>query len=148
MANKVDVYQKALDLLSIREHSQQELFGKLKSRFVDSEDIINDVLQDLIEKNYLSNMRYGENIISYRANKGYGPNWIKQYLKSNGLTNPEINQLFALVDIPWHEIMHATKVKKYGQEMPLDYKSVAKIKSFLLSRGFLAEHIDALSDMD
>ena len=44
------VYNKALDIISRREHSQKELTGKLLNKFSE-EEIVNSVINNLVEKN-------------------------------------------------------------------------------------------------
>ena len=81
--NKELIYSKALSLLSRREHSAHELFLKLKKRFHEDEILIKEILQELEAKKYLVNQRYAEMITRHRATLGYGPNYIKQELKSH-----------------------------------------------------------------
>ena len=53
------VYNKALDIISRREHSQKELTGKLLNKFSE-EEIVNSVINNLVEKNLLNDSRYSE----------------------------------------------------------------------------------------
>lgn len=148
MVARSDIYQKALDLLARREHSQQELASKLSSRFAGSDADIEDIIQELLHRNFLSDVRYAEVIVSHRAKMGYGPNWIKSFLRSKGVSDLNIDESFSLSDVNWFEVVLATRIKKFGQELPSEYKSLMKVKSFLQTRGFLPEHIDAACDMN
>ena len=55
--------------------------------------IIQDLVQELVSKNYLSNTRYAEAYILSRARKGYGPNYIKQALRQAGLSQDLIHEV-------------------------------------------------------
>ena len=63
-----EVYNKALDLLSRREHSRKELYLKLTKRFHLKEDI-NLTLDRLEEKNLLSDSRFAEEYVQARRKK-------------------------------------------------------------------------------
>ena len=63
-----EIYNKALDLLSRREHSRKELYLKLTKRFESKEDI-NLNLDRLEEKNLLSDSRFAEEYVQARRKK-------------------------------------------------------------------------------
>ena len=67
------VYNKALDLVSRREHSRYELMQKLNKRFPETMPIIEDVLVKLAANNILDDERFAEMYLSSRARKGFGP---------------------------------------------------------------------------
>ncbi len=67
-----EIYNKALDLLSRREHSRKELFLKLINRF-ESQEEINLTLDKLEGKNLLSDSRFAEEYVQARRKKGFGP---------------------------------------------------------------------------
>ena len=64
-----DIEQKALDLLSLREHSRQELTRKLLKRKFELADI-DVVLDKLMERKFLSEERFTEAYINSRMKKG------------------------------------------------------------------------------
>ena len=67
-----EIYNKALDLLSRREHSRKELYLKLISRFESKEDI-NLILNKLEKNKLLSDSRFTEEYVQARRRKGFGP---------------------------------------------------------------------------
>jgi len=167
---------KALVFLSIREHSELELSRKLLSSVRDyltrshsdivsplageidqqaagrlgrEGEIIQDLLQELISKNYLSNTRYAEAYILSRARKGYGPNYIKQALRQEGLSQDLIQQVLNNLEesnpeINWAEISLKILNKKFKNLDLKDYKNWQKAQRFLYSRGFNPECIKTL----
>ena len=64
-----EIYNKALDLLSRREHSRKELYLKLTKRF-ESKENINLTLDKLEENNLLSDSRFAEEYVLARRRKG------------------------------------------------------------------------------
>ena len=63
-----EIYNKALDLLSRREHSRKELYLKLVKRFESKEDI-NSSLDKLEENNLLRDSRFAEEYVQARRRK-------------------------------------------------------------------------------
>ena len=67
------VYNKALDLVSRREHSRFELMQKLNKRFPETMPIIEEALDKLVVNNILDDERFVEMYLNARARKGFGP---------------------------------------------------------------------------
>jgi len=67
------VYNKALDLVSRREHSRHELMQKLDKRYPNTTSIIEDVLDKLETNKILDDERFAEMYLNSRARKGFGP---------------------------------------------------------------------------
>ena len=78
----IAIYNKALDILSRREHSQKELTEKLIKKF-DKSELIYNVLDKLSEKNLINDTRFSEAYVSARkrkvAQKSY-LNWFPKVL--------------------------------------------------------------------
>ena len=66
------IYNKALDILSRREHSVLELKQKLKKKY-DTEDDIEETISRLKKNNLLNDYRFSESYVVYRKRKGFGP---------------------------------------------------------------------------
>ncbi len=148
MSNKNDLYQKALDFLANREHSSYELVHKLSKKFPDDFDIIQNVIAELKERNYLSDQRFSCYVINYRSNKGYGPIWINSYLKSKGIDDETISKAFDEVELNWDDIILSVHKKKFGQSNLANYVDKAKAMSFLQARGFSNDQIYNLYKLD
>ena len=74
------IYNKALDLVSRREHSQYELIQKLNKRFPETMPIIEEVVKKLAVNNILNDERFAEMYLNSRARKGFGPKKIEMEL--------------------------------------------------------------------
>ena len=77
--NPLAVRRAAMDLLARREHGRVELTRKLRKRGA-PEDMIDTALQQLSEEGLLSEARYLESFVAYRARAGYGPLRIREEL--------------------------------------------------------------------
>ena len=128
-------YAAALKMLIRREHSQLELSKKLKLKGFKDTDIKKSI-DLLIEQRYQSDERFSEAFILMRYNQGKGPVIISSELKKRGIEN------FNLSIFDWFELAKEVRGKKFGQNIPLDYKTQAKQKRFLKSRGFDFDQIN------
>ena len=137
------VYNKALDLVSRREHSRHELMQKLDQRYPETSSIIEEVLDKLEINKILDDERFAEMYLNSRARKGFGSKKIEMELNSR-----KVNSLFISNAIEAYEswLENAQKVlkKKFKDQKPVDYQSKMKQKQFLFSRGFSAPIIDKL----
>ena len=128
-------YALALKMLMRREHSQLELSKKLQLKGFNDIDIKHSI-DLLIEQKYQSDERFSEAFIIMRYNQGKGPVIISSELKKRGIES------FDLSIIDWFELAKDVRKKKFGQNLPLDYKTQAKQKRFLKSRGFGFDQIN------
>ena len=128
-------YAAALKMLIRREHSQLELSKKLKLKGFKDTDIKNSI-DLLIEQRYQSDERFSEAFILMRYNQGKGPVIISSELKKRGIEN------FNLSIFDWFELAKEVREKKFGKNLPSDYKTQAKQKRFLKSRGFDFDQIN------
>lgn len=91
---------KSVDLLSRREHSRKELQQKLLQREFLAEEI-SEVINYLVDNNYLSDQRYSESVFRLRVNKGFGKYYIEQELRQKGISNSLITALEQQQMIDW-----------------------------------------------
>ena len=128
-------YAVALNMLIRREHSQLELSNKLQLKGFDDFDIKHSI-NLLIEQKYQSDERFSEAFILMRYNQGKGPVIISSELRKRGIEN------FDLSIFDWFELVKEVRKKKFGKNVPADYKTQAKQKRFLASRGFSFDEIN------
>lgn len=142
-----DIEQKALDLLSLREHSRQELTRKLLKRKFELADI-DVVLDKLMERKFLSEERFTEAYINSRMKKGYGPLRIEQELQERGVNGAIIGRTFETMDCDWYAQAVDVRRKKFGEGRVDDYKEKAKQMRFLQYRGFDQEQLRYAVEFD
>lgn len=162
MTLQAEVYSKAVELLSRREHSRQELTQKLTTRFTRAPSagakpdagqcsdaelniLIAAVCERLEHQGYLSDQRFAESYVNARSKKGFGRLRVLNELQQKGVAGD-------LAEATVSALMGSTEAsrqlfvawqKKFGKP-PEDYKERARQQRFLMYRGFSAAEIDKL----
>jgi regulatory protein len=131
------IYERAIAYLARREHSSSELRLKLVKVGFESTDI-DDVLKKLSENNLQSDSRFAENYLRYRSNRGYGFQRIRQELKEKGVSTDIISEALEQAEIDWFTLAIEVRCKRFGENIPDDYKDRAKQQRFLQYRGFFS----------
>ena len=143
--NSINLWNKALDILSRREHSSYELKTKLKKFETDEKDL-NQIIQKLKASNFVDDRRFATAFIKSKSQSGYGPSYISQYLLKKGISSDlyDINSL----NIDW-EFICKDQFEKKRRGKDINFKEREKILRFLAYRGFSYEIIkNALKDYD
>ena len=139
----VAVRRTAMDLLARREHGRVELTRKLRQRGA-CPDMIDAALDRLTEEGLLSESRYLESFINYRARSGYGPLRIREELSQRGLARGDIEEALRECDFNWQERLEETWRRKFSGQVPVDAKERARQGRFLSYRGYPLEMIGRL----
>ena len=137
------VYNKALDLVSRREHSRHELMQKLDKRYPNTAQIIEDALDKLETNKILDDERFAEMYLNSRARKGFGPKKIEMELHSKKVDSFFISNAVEAYE-NWLENAQRELKKKFKDQKPTDYQSKMKQKQFLFTRGFSSPIIDKI----
>ena len=136
------IYNKALDILSRREHSKKELTDKLLKKF-DVPELIESVIDSLLKRNLINDSRYCESYVVARKRKGFGPKKILHELIFRGVDESIAIQVID-VEGGWKDAASNAFNKKYKAGPGKDYKEQNKQKAFLQNRGFSFEEIDSV----
>jgi regulatory protein len=139
-ADPVTIRGVAMDLLARREHSEQELARKLGSRGFET-DAIADALQLLVADGLLSNQRFAEAFVHSRFQRGAGPQKIRAELRERGIGDELTSQCIEALDEDWQARLREVREKKFGAELPGDFRERSRQMRFLQQRGFSAEQI-------
>ena len=136
------IYNKALDIISRREHSQKELTDKLAKKY-DIPELVNSVIHNLIDKNLLNDLRFSQAYVVARKRKGFGPKKIGYELVSRGVNE---NTASDVIDAEggWNDAALKAFNKKFKAGIGKDFKEQNKQKIFLQNRGFSFEEIDSV----
>ena len=138
--NLVAVRRAAMDLLARREHGRVELTRKLRQRGA-CPDMIDIALDRLTEEGLLSESRYLESYINYRAGSGYGPLRIREELGQRGLSRGDIEEALRASGFNWQEQLEDTWRRKFAGKLPEDAKERARQGRFLSYRGYTMDMI-------
>ena len=136
------VYNKALDIVSRREHSEKEIKNKLLEKF-DAPEIIEQVVLKLIENNLINDIRFAEMYVLIRKRKGFGPKKIQFELMARGIDD-SISSLVITEEGSWKEAALKAFNKKFKNGASQEFKERNKQKTFLQNRGFSFEEIDSV----
>ena len=141
-----EIYNKALDILSRREHSVLELNQKLQKKF-DTEYDIKETISRLKKNNLLNDYRFSESYVVFRKRKGFGPIKISNELKSKGVAEVII---FEVLDNEggWDEAANRAFSKRFKDGPSTDTKILLKQKNFLYNRGFDFKEIESVLSND
>ncbi len=134
-------YSRAVALLARREHGAQELAQKLRLKGYAAADVM-AALAECQRLDLQSDARFVENIVRARIRQGYGPERIRQELKSKQIEGQLIATVLAAEQEHWLECALQVWQKKYKQIGGYTYSEIQKQKQFLLYRGFTVDTIN------
>jgi regulatory protein len=133
--------RQALNALARREHSRVELERKLGARG-HAPEIISATLDKLEETGLLDADRFCESFVRSRISKGQGPARIGRELADRGI-DAERAQIALQSSQDWVALARAVRRRRFGDQIPKEYKERARQSRFLQYRGFSNEQIRA-----
>ncbi len=134
--------QRALGLLTRREHSRQELTRKLTSRGVEHVDA-HAVVEKLAKAGWQDDARFAELLVRSRANTGYGPVRIRAELAIHALPAEVIATALERFDCDWSGNAGDLLRRRHPAALGCDRAAQRKAADFLLRRGFGIEQVMA-----
>jgi len=140
MKKQLSIRNTAMNLLARREHSANELLQKLKQRDHAEDDIL-AAIAELQADNLQSDTRFTESFINQRVNAGFGPVKIRHELRQKGVSDGLVDSFLESFNGDWQALMVQQRVRKFGAEIPDDYKLKMKQARFLQNRGFSPESV-------
>jgi regulatory protein len=126
---------RALGLLSRREHSARELKRKLQQKGVTADEAV-DVVGEMGERNYQSDARFAESLVRRRALDGYGPVRIRAELASHGIVREAATAAIESADVDWAAIARRVFAAKFKDPAVADARERHKRAAWLAARGF------------
>lgn len=134
-AKELSATQRALGLLTRREHSRKELTRKLTSRGMDAAEVEVAVAK-LARDGWQDDVRFAESLVRARCSGGYGPARIRAELATHGLDREAVAAALDTFHGDWAEIASDLVRRRYGPVASLDLNQRRKAADFLLRRGF------------
>lgn len=158
MLSAAELRDKALRLLTRREHSRLELERKLSRHPGTADDAgtgekIAAVLDELEQAGLLSDSRFAAAYVSERLAKGFGPLRIRAELQQRGIAKHLIDTVLALDESSCHDALCRAD-RQHGGAANLGAspterrRATAKRARFLESRGFPAHLIARVLNQD
>lgn len=139
--------KKAMDLLTVRDRTENELRRSLKTSHF-TEDIIKLAIAYVNQYNYLDNKRYVENYLAYR-NEEKSLKMLKYELKEKGI--PETLFMEVLEAYDHNDIRNIKKIllKRYGDAPVVSTPEKQKLINYLLRRGYhYTDIMDCIKDFN
>ena len=130
-----------MDALARREHSRHELLSRLVERFDLDRDELEQVLDDLERDGLLSDRRFAESFVRYRAGRGQGRVRIRHDLRARGVCDELVSSALQTQEVDWYALASEVLVRRFGHAVPEDYPERAKRMRFLQQRGFSGDEI-------
>jgi regulatory protein len=146
-ANEASATQRALGLLTRREHSRKELTRKLTSRGMDAAEV-ESAVANLARDGWQNDARFAESLVRARVGGGYGPARIRAELATHGLDREAIATATDTFHGDWAEIASDLVRRRYGPVASLDLDQRRKAADFLIRRGFDAASVRAATRAD
>ena len=137
-----EIRKKAMDFLARREYGQAELAKKLADKGY-KRTLVDDEIARLGEEGLQSDTRFAEAFVQSRINQGKGPVRIRADLSQRGIRDGVIDGALEESGCDWYELAIQERVKKFGSELPADFKEKARQMRFLQYRGFEQDHIQS-----
>jgi regulatory protein len=134
--------QRALGLLTRREHSRLELARKLQQRGLEREEATS-VIDRLADAGWQDDTRFAESLVRNRASSGYGPAYIRAELGTHGLGSEAIAEAMDGFEGDWTENARELVRRRHPQALQGDRDAQRKAADFLLRRGFGMEQVRA-----
>lgn len=134
------VLKKAIGYLSRREHSAYELSRKLERSGFDG-GLVGHVMRELQAHGLQSDSRFAEAYVRYRGSRGFGPARIYKELADKGVSSALAEDVMADSGRDWYAQAASVRMKKFGDNKPVDFKERARQARFLQYRGFASEQI-------
>ncbi|HCH51464.1 MAG TPA: regulatory protein RecX [Proteus sp.] len=148
-----ELYQYAVFMLSRRDYGATELKRRLERKIretdraketVTDEECLPQVMERLLESQYLDDSRTVYTFFRSYLNKSYGPLRIRQELRVKGFPSEIIERVLEETDTDWYELCKELKERKFGTNKPKDFKEKGKQIRYLQYRGFTSEYMSAL----
>lgn len=149
--------QRALGLLTRREHSRKELARKLVARGLEPQEVAAAV-QRLAGEGWQDDARFAEALVRSRAGAGYGPLRIRAELATHGLDADAIAAAMDGYDRQWTGNARELVQRRFGSAgfgtgsnsgwSAPGHGLVRKAADLLIRRGFTAQQVRAATRFD
>jgi regulatory protein len=129
---------RALRLLARREHSREELKRKLSAHLAEGDDL-EALLEELVKRGWLSDVRYAEQSIRAKARR-FGPLKLAQQLRARGVDEETIARGFRAAAADGVSSMESVWRSRFHAPAP-DVRERARQARFLQGRGFALDDV-------
>jgi SOS response regulatory protein OraA/RecX len=126
-----EVYFYALKLLRQRDYTVSALRKKIKDKF---EVVPDDVIPELIRKNFLNDRRFAENYVTRRKDRGQTA--VRQHLLASGIARELADAVLAQIAWPSLREALAAKMNDLKLRTPLQQRDAVRLFRALQRLGY------------
>ncbi len=108
------------------------------------EEHVQAVIDYCYQHHWLDDAKFASRYISGRSNKGYGAQRIRSELLQKGVDKEIISTALEETEVDWCVLARDIAVRKFGENLPKDWKEKSKVLRYLLYRGFFQEEIQSI----
>lgn len=108
------------------------------------EEHIQAVIDYCYQHQWLDDAKFADRYISGRSNKGYGAQRIRSELMQKGVDKEIITTALENTEVDWCLLARDLAERKFGEDLPTDWKEKSKVLRYLLYRGFFQEEIQSI----
>ena len=126
-----EIYIYALKLLKGRDYTVVKLREKLEARFG---SVPHEVIDQLIQKKFLSDRRFAENYVARRKNRGAAV--VREELAARGVPNTLADEILSSADWPSLKDVLAAKMDDWNLRAPLQSRDAARLFRALIRLGY------------
>lgn len=134
-------YDKAIELLSLREHAEKELYQKLLSRKFPKQEV-RTAIEQLKNKQLLSEQRFREQKVRSLIEKQYGPRYIYNYFRSLEIKLSVEEIEAAYKELESSQDAQITALLRKRPDLFNKPQKETKARHFLARRGFSSDAIE------
>jgi len=136
----------AIALLARRDFAGGELIERLRAQAFDAATAAAVVIE-LTRQGLMSDERYAQNYVAYRAGRGQGPMRIAAELRRHGVA-AEVVEAAVSGGADWGALALRLCRARFGPRPPASWSEKARRARFLQYRGFSSDHIRAATGAD
>src|SRR5262245_25588051 len=125
------MYAYALKLLRTRDYTVADLRRKVESRFGPAPQ---DLIQQLLIKNFLNDRRYAENYVSRRKERGRA--LLREELMASGVATELIEAVLSQQDWPSLRDAVTARIEDWNVRIPLQPRDAARLFRALFRLGY------------
>lgn len=148
--------QRAVRILTLRQHCEAELREKLQRSLMEKRDakrpqaaapafpgsfLIDEVVEWCRGCGWLDDSAYAQSYIRHRSQRGYGPRAIRYDLLQRGVAHDVIDTALQESEVDWSACAQRQLSRKFSPSTPLSWQQKGKMQSYLHQRGFSTENI-------
>ncbi len=136
------VRKKAMDYLARREYGRRELVLKLTNAGYISA-VVEEAVEQLVRDGLQDDRRFTDSFIQSRVSQGKGPVRVRLDLRQRGIDAGLIEEIIPEFAEEWFELARDVRRRKFGDDLPTEFKERARQMRFLQYRGFEQSHIQS-----